>query len=170
MPEASLSVLYAEHTGAVDRIFSLLRRREFPIAGVTIERTHQLGIGRMTVMVESASAINQITQHLNRLVDVVSVGRESDDAIRREYALVRIKCTPGQRVEVLPILATFQAQALSVTANHMVLETSGTGDQIDTLVSALEPYGIDQLARTNPLVMGRQEAQPDSTFKGQGSK
>jgi acetolactate synthase-1/3 small subunit len=158
MAEATLAVLYNQRAGAVDRIFSLLRRREFPVAGITIERTHLPEIGRMTVLVSQPDAVTQMTRHLNRLVDVVAVERGQDDAVRREYTLARVRCSPQQRPEVLSILAVYQAEALSVTADYMVVEASGSGSDLDSLLSALSSYGIEDLARTSPLAVSRTSA------------
>jgi acetolactate synthase-1/3 small subunit len=151
MPETMLAVRYNRRVGAVDRIFSLLRRREFPISGMTLERTHEPEIDRMTITVSDPSAVTQISRHLNRLADVLDVEPRSSDAVTREYALVRIRCTPKQRTEVMPVLAAFGAQALKLTADRLVLEAAGTGRQLDSLVSALDPYGIEELARTSAL-------------------
>jgi len=157
MTDATLAVRYTERVGAVDRIFSLLRRREFPVGGITLERTHQPGIGRMTVMVSEPEAVTQITRHLSKLADVVEVEAGQGDAVRREYALARISCMPQQRAEVMPILAAFKATPLGVESEHLVLEASGSGDHLDSLFAALTPYGIEELARTSPLAIARRQ-------------
>ena len=46
MTEATLAILYNQRVGAVDRIFSLLRRRDYPVGGITLERTHRPEIGQ----------------------------------------------------------------------------------------------------------------------------
>src|SRR5438309_1335153 len=53
MYEPTLTVLFTERIGALDRIVSLLRRRGFPVTGMSLERTHQSEVRRMSVGVRS---------------------------------------------------------------------------------------------------------------------
>jgi acetolactate synthase-1/3 small subunit len=155
MPDATLSLVYAQRTGAVDRILSLLRRRGYPVGGITLERTHRPELGRMTVMVTRPEALEQMQRHLGKLADVVEVGGDQENTVRREYALSRIGCTPGQRVELAPLLDAFHARALSFSQTHVVVEASGSREHLDGLFSALAPYGIEDLARTSTIAMPR---------------
>jgi acetolactate synthase I/III small subunit len=153
MPESTLSVVYEQKVGAVDRILSLLRRRGYPVGGITLERTHRPELGRMTVSVTQPEALDQMEKHLSKLTDVIAVGGNQENAVRREYALGRIGCSARQRVEVVPILDAFHAHALSFTEGHLVVEATGTGEHLDALFSALAPYGIEDLARTSTIAV-----------------
>jgi acetolactate synthase-1/3 small subunit len=132
---------------------SLLRRRGFPIGGVTIERTHQPDVGRMTVLVQEARATEQVRRHLDKLPDVIAVSAHDGDAVCREYALVRIRCAPHQRPELLSILEEFEARAIREAEEHLVLEAAGPTARLDAFFAALEPYGIEESARTSPLAL-----------------
>lgn len=153
MSDSTLTLHFSQRFGAVDRILSLLRRRGFPIAGLTLERTHNPSIGRMTVVVEGQAATEQVTRHLSKLPDVIEVNAGDDDEMRREYALVRIRCEPRQRVEVLALLSTVAGRAISMTTTHLVLEAAGGSSTLNRLFSALTPYGIEESARTNPMAL-----------------
>jgi acetolactate synthase-1/3 small subunit len=155
MPESTLTVLFTQRVGALDRIISLLRRRGFPISSMTVERTHLPEIGRMTVVVKAPEAVSQVTRHLSRLPDVVDVAAGDEEAVRREYALVRIRCAPQQRPEVVALLSAFDARVLSISAEHLLLEAAGHGAELDALFAELAPYGIEESARTNPICMRR---------------
>ena len=155
MAEPTLTVLFTQRVGALDRIISLLRRRGFPIAGMTLERTHRPGVGRMTVAIERPEAVPQVERHLSRLPDVVEVAIGDQDAVRREYGLIRIRCSAEQRPEVLVLLNAFQTRVLSITPDHVLVEATGDGADLDALFAALTPYGIEDSARTNPIAMRR---------------
>ena len=155
MTRQMLTLVYVERFGAVDRIVSLLRRRGFPIAGIALERTHEPGIGRMSVAVSGDAALEQVARHLERLPDVRGVtvaGRE--ECVEREFALLRVRCTPEHEAEVTSILAAFDARPLSTSADSLVVEVSGSCDDLDALFARLEPYGIEESARTNPMALG----------------
>src|SRR5436309_1872020 len=152
----TLTLRYTERFGAVDRILSILRRRGFPIGGLTLERTHQPDIGRMTVSVKTPEAVEQVQRHLSKLPDVLDVTLTGgDDAVRREYALARVRCAPAQRAEVMALLAAHDARAVTMTAEGVVVETAGSQASLDALFSALEPYGIEESARTSPIALRR---------------
>jgi acetolactate synthase-1/3 small subunit len=157
MKESTLTVHFSQRFGAVDRILSLLRRRGFPIAGLTLERTHQPEVGRMTVVVEGVEAVDQVSSHLRKLPDVIDVSAGDEDEVRREYCLARIRCEPRQRAEVLALLSSVAGRAISITRHHLVLEAAGGPATLDRLFFALEPYGIEESARTNPMALRRWE-------------
>lgn len=150
-----VTVHFTQRVGAIDRIISMLRRRGFPIAGMTLERTHNPEIGRMTIVVEKEDAAEQIRRHLNKIVDVLQVGTGDDDAVRREYALIRIRCEPHQRAEVVALMSTFAGRAVSMTTHHCVIEAAGSPATLTRLFDVLEPYGIEESARTNPMALQR---------------
>ena len=123
------------------------------IVDVAVERTHQPGVGRMTLAVRQSSTLPQISRHLRRLADVLDVTVSDDQAVHREYYMIRVRCSPQQRPEVITILNAFQASPLSLTANHMVVEATGYTPQIDALFAALSTYGIEEAARTSPIAI-----------------
>ena len=155
MTDSALTVSFSQRFGAVDRILSLLRRRGFPIAGLTLERTHDRQVGRMTIVVEQDEAVEQVRRHLEKLPDVLEVSAGDEDELRREYALARVRCRPHQRAEILALLSTVAGRAISMTAAHLVLEASGSPSTLDRLFAALRPYGIEESARTNPMALRR---------------
>jgi acetolactate synthase I/III small subunit len=155
MPEPTLTVLFAERAGALDRIVSLLRRRGFPVTGMSLERTHRANVRRMSVGVRQSSALAQISRHLARLPDVLDVTLADEGAVYREYALLRLSCTPQERSEVLAVLAAFDARPVAIAPNHMVIEAAGCVEQIDGLFAALSAYRIEDAARTSPIALQR---------------
>lgn len=155
MHDSTLTVLFAERVGALDRIVSLLRRRGFPISGMSLERTHQSDIRRMSLGVHQSAALPQVQRHLARLPDVIDVTITDGEALHREYALLRVRCSAAERGEVLAILAAFDARALSISRDHVVVEASGFTQQIEALFTALSAYGIEESARTNPIALRR---------------
>ena len=161
MMDSTLTVSFIQRFGAVDRILSLLRRRGFPIAGLTLERTHDRQVGQMTVVVEKSDAVEQVRRHLAKLPDVIEVSTGDEDELKREYTLTRIRCRPQQRAEVLALLSTVAGRAISMTADHLVLEAAGSPTTLDRLFRALKPYGIEESARTNPMALRRVEEEEE---------
>jgi acetolactate synthase-1/3 small subunit len=155
MNDATVTLSYTQSFGAADRIMSLLRRRGFPISGMTLERTHQPDVGRMTVSVGNPAAVQQVSRHLRKLPDVLSVNAGAqDDTVCREYALVRVHCDSEHQAGLIALLEVFEARVLNTSADGMVAEVSGNRSDIDTLFGFLEHYGIEEAARTNTMAIG----------------
>lgn len=153
MSEATLTLRYAEGPGAVDRIIGLLRRRGFPIAGMTLERTHADGVGRMTVVVDGPGHVEQVTRHLRRLPDVLEVTNAGAGTIQREFALARVHCAPDQRSELEAVIQRYGGKVISAGDDYLAVEASGQHDELDAMFSELVPYGIEESARTNPMAL-----------------
>lgn len=163
MPDPTLTLLFTQRFGALDRILSLLRRRGFPVQGISVERTNHPDLGRMTVVVGNTGALEQVRRHLQKLPDVVEItAMESEHSVQRAYALGRVRSTPQRRPELMALLAAHSARILSTHADHLVLEATGTEEQLDQLFAELEPFGLDEAARTSALAMRRMPAETTS--------
>jgi acetolactate synthase small subunit len=132
---------------------SLLRRRGFPISGTTLERTHRADVGRMTVSVGDPQAVEQVTRHLRKLPDVIEVAATSESAIRREFALARVRCPQEQEAALQALLQTFGARSISA-GETTVIEAAGTPAQLDEFFTHLEAFGIEESARTATIALG----------------
>lgn len=153
MTDSVLTVHYIQRFGAVDRIVSILRRRGFPISSMTLERTHSTETGRMTVVVAEAAAAEQVCRHLSKLPDVLEVQRGDECAVQREYALVRVSCKQEQRAELDRILIAHDARPIRASDTCVVVEAMGDTAAIDRFFTVLAPFGIEESARTNPMMV-----------------
>lgn len=154
METATLTVHFVRRHGAFDRITSLLRRRGFPISGATRERTHRDDVDRMTVVVGDVRAAEQVRRHLAKLPDVIEVGLSDEKGgVQREYVLLRLRCSGTSLAELEKCLDRHGARVLAATQDHLVIEASGRRAAIDKLFADLEPYEIEESARTHSIAM-----------------
>ncbi len=153
MSESTLTLRFAEGSTALDRIIGLLRRRGFPVSGMTLERTHSDGVGRMTVVLDGAEHLEQVARHLRRLPDVMEVTNSGVGTIEREYALARVHCAPEQRADLAAMIQRYKGRIISTGDDYLAVEVSGPREDLDALFSELVPYGIEESARTNPMAL-----------------
>jgi acetolactate synthase-1/3 small subunit len=155
MTDSTLTVYYQQRPGAFDRITALLRRRSFPITGMTAASTHVTDVARLTLAVSTPSAVEQVQRHLQRLPDVIDVQVHGDgEFVQREYALIRV-----HRNEAVPdALRDHDARMVADNADEMVIEAAGSREAVDALFAALEPFGIEESARTAPIALSYAEA------------
>jgi len=151
-------IAYVEDVpGVLNRVASLFRRRNFNIDSLTVGRTEQSGVSRMTVVVEATDAGARIVEaNLYKLVNVLRVDDLTHkSALMRELALVKVKVTPQSRSEVLQLVDVFRARVVDVDESVIVIEVTGTPDKIGKFELVLRPYGITEIVRTGAVAMAR---------------
>lgn len=143
--------------GVLMRVSSLFRRRGFNIDSLTVGRSEERGLSRMTIVVDGESApIEQVEKQLYKLIDVVKVSDLShEDMVARELALIKVRANNVNRHELLDIATVFRADVVDIATNSLILQVVGDEDKIDGLVKMLEPYGIRELTRTGRVAMVR---------------
>ena len=111
----------------------------------------------MTFVVEGGEGIvEQVEKQLYKLIDVVKVtDLTKENAVVRELALIKVRCRPDQRREVLDLVEIFRAQAVDVTQNGMVIQLVAQPETVDGLVENLRSYGIREMVRSGKLAIAR---------------
>jgi acetolactate synthase-1/3 small subunit len=146
-----------DRPGVLNRIASLFRRRSYNIASLNVGRTHEPGISRMTMVAEADETMGRIMEaNLYKLVDVLGVEDITDQAaVVRDLALIKIRATGAERVEVLHLAEKYRANVLDVTDDTMILEITGSQEKIVELVEAARPFGITEMVQTGAVAMTR---------------
>lgn len=151
-------IAYVEDVpGVLNRVASLFRRRNFNIDSLTVGRTEQPGVSRLTVVVDATNAGARIVEaNLYKLVNVLRVDDLTDKpALMRELGLVKVKVTPQTRSEVLQLVDVFRARVVDVDEVTIVIEVTGTPEKIGKFEMVLRPYGIVEIVRTGAVAMAR---------------
>ena len=151
-------IAYVEDVpGVLNRVASLFRRRNFNIDSLTVGRTEQPGVSRLTVVVDATDAGARIVEaNLYKLVNVLRVDDLTDKpALMRELGLVKVKVTPQTRSEVLQLVDVFRARVVDVDEQTIVIEVTGTPEKIGKFEMVVRPYGIVEIVRTGAVAMAR---------------
>ena len=151
-------VAYVEDKpGVLNRIASLFRRRNFNIESLTVGKTQEPGISRMTVLVEANKvAASHIEANLYKLVNVLRVEDLNDQAaVVREMVLVKVKADSQTRQELIQIASVFQAKIVDVAPSSMIMELAGTVEKVSRFVKLVTPFGILELQSTGVVAMSR---------------
>ena len=88
-----ISVLLENEPGALSRVVGLFSARGYNIESLTVAPTEDPSLSRMTIVTRgSDDVIEQITKHLNRLVEVVKLMDLAEQPhIERELMLVKVR-------------------------------------------------------------------------------
>jgi acetolactate synthase-1/3 small subunit len=143
--------------GVLNRVTSLLRRRNYNIVSLAVGRTEREGVSRMTIVLEAdEDGARRIEANLYKLVNVLWVQNATDAATMvRELGLIKVRTTVANRGEVMRLCDVFRARVVDVGPEALVAEITGTGDKIDGLVDVLRPFGIVEMVRTGAVAMVR---------------
>ncbi len=145
-----LSLLMENETGALSRVAGLFSARAYNIESLTVAPTEDPTVSRMTLVTSgSDEVIEQITKHLNKLVDVIKVIDLNESRhIERELMLIKIQARGENREEIKRLVDIFRGRIIDVTENTYTIEMTGAGDKLDAFISALEDGVILEVVRS----------------------
>ena len=157
MMRHTLVALMEDKPGVLNRVSSLFRRRNYNIESLTVGHSETPGISRMTIVVSGDDrVVQQVLTQLAKLVNVTQVINVSGEpAVIRELALIKVKAAHGTRSEIMELANVFRARVVDVSATSLTLEITGQEDKVKSLIGLLEPFGIEELARTGRVAMVR---------------
>jgi len=152
-----LAVIVNNKPGVLNRVSSLMRSRNFNIESLTVGHTERPEISRMTLTLRGDDfAVEQVAKQLYRLIDVLKVqDLSADQRIEHELALVKVRATNSTRAEILKIVELYRGRVVDVAADAVIVEATGTSDEIDALVALVGGFGIKEMVRTGSIVLGR---------------
>jgi acetolactate synthase I/III small subunit len=149
--------LVEDKPGVLNRVVSVFRRRTFNIESLTVGRTHQEGISRITIVVDSDKTdVVRIMPYMYKLINVLQVEELTyQPHVSRDLAMVKITATPENRAAVMQLAEVFRARVVDVTNNSLIIEITGDDEKIDGFVDVLRPYGIIEMVRTGIIALER---------------
>jgi len=151
-------VLHVEdRPGVLNRVASLLRRRDYNIDSLTVGHSDTPGVSRMTLVVDAQSAAApRIEANLYKLAHVLRVENLTDvPSVDRTLALIKVAATAETRGQVMQLGEVFRARVVDVATDSLILEITGTDEKVDNLLDVLQPFGVMEMARTGALAMSR---------------
>jgi acetolactate synthase I/III small subunit len=154
-----ISVLMENAPGALSRVVGLFSQRGYNIESLTVAPTEDPTLSRLTLTtIGDDHKIEQITKHLNKLIDVVKLVDLSEGAhIERELMLVKVKAAGAQRAEVKRCVDIFRGQIVDVTSSLYIIQITGTADKLDAFLLAVGDAAILEVVRTGVSGISRGE-------------
>jgi acetolactate synthase-1/3 small subunit len=137
-------------TGALSRVSGLFSARAYNIESLTVAPTEDPTVSRMTLVTSgSDEVIEQITKHLNKLIDVIKVIDLNESRhIERELMLIKLQAKGKNREEIKRMVDIFRGRIIDVTENTYTIEMTGAGDKLDAFINALDEKDILEVVRS----------------------
>lgn len=152
-----ISILLENEPGALSRVVGLFSARGYNIETLTVAPTEDATLSRMTIVTHgSDDVIEQITKHLNRLIEVVKVVDLSEGAhIERELMMIKVRALGRERDELKRMADIFRGRIIDVTDKSYTIELTGDQDKIEAFIAALDRSAILETVRTGVSGIGR---------------
>ena len=154
-----ISVLMENEPGALSRVVGLFSQRNYNIDTLTVAPTEDQSLSRLTLTTTGDERrIEQITKHLNKLIDVVKLVDLTEGAhIERELMLIKVKASGAQRAEVNRTTDIFRGQIVDQTNSVYSIQLTGTTDKLDAFIATLGESVVLEVARTGVSGISRGE-------------
>ena len=152
-----IAILLENEPGALSRVVGLFSQRNYNIESLTVAPTEDHTLSRLTITtVGDDRKIEQITKHLNKLIDVVKLVDLTEGAhIERELMLIKVKATGALRAEIKRTTDIFRGQIVDVTNTVYSIQLAGKSEKLDSFLAAIGSTGVLEVARTGVTGISR---------------
>lgn len=152
-----LSVLVRNSSGVLSRVAGLFSRRGYNIDSLTVGRTEDKTISRMTITLKGDDdVLEQVRKQLDKLEDVIKIIEiKQGKSVVRELVLVKVKADAEKRAAINEIVKIFRCKIIDVSVETLTIELTGDENKISALIKLMEEYGIEELVRTGVTALER---------------
>ena len=150
-----ISLLMENKPGALMRVTGVLSQRGYNIESLTVSRTIDPALSRMTISVDVEANIRpQVIKQMNKLVNVLQATDVTEGpGIHRELILLRVRSTPESRASILKEANLFKAQLVDSTNDSLVLEATGEDEKLEELINSMTSFGATEVTRSGVVSM-----------------
>lgn len=154
-----ISILMENAPGALSRVVGLFSQRGYNIESLTVAPTEDETLSRLTLAtIGDEHKIEQITKHLNRLIDVVKlVDLTEGGHIERELMLIKVRATGAQRAEVKRCVDIFRGMIIDVTPSVYCIQVTGESSKLDAFINAVGEAAVIEVVRSGISGIARGE-------------
>jgi len=150
-----ISLLVENKPGALMRVTGLLTQRGYNIESLTVARTFDPELSRMTIVVDVDPTLRQqVIKQMNRLLNVLQASDLTDaSAVVRELVLVRIRVAQEARTAVLKEAEIFGGRVADSSTEGFAIEATGDPEKLNEFISVMRTYGEIEVTRSGALAI-----------------
>lgn len=150
-----ISVLLENKPGALLRVTGLLSARGYNIESLTVARTMDPELSRMTIVVDVEERLRaQVVKQMNKLINVLQATDLTDTpAVAREMVLVRVRTAQEHRTAVIKEAEIFGARVVDSSTEGFALEATGETEKLEEFIDVMRSYGEIDVTRSGGVAM-----------------
>ncbi|GAB4822785.1 hypothetical protein N2152v2_009831 [Parachlorella kessleri] len=154
----TLNIEVLDKPGVLNQVTGVFARRGYNLQSLAVGNSEREGRSRITTVLPGDT--RTIANLIKQLLKLVYVDKVTDltntPYIARELMLIKVRCTPAQRGELMNLAQIFHGVVIDVSPHTLTIELTGKEDKMRALQEVLEPYGVLELARTGRIALGRE--------------
>ncbi len=150
-----ISLLLENKPGALMRVTGLLSARGYNIESLTVARTLDPELSRMTIVVDIDPLLRkQVIKQMNKLINVLQAADLTDaSAVIRDMVLLRVRSLQENRTAILKEAEIFAARVVDSSVEGFALEATGDPEKLDEFVAVMRSYGDIEVTRSGSVAM-----------------
>ena len=144
--------------GVLARVVGLFSGRGYNIDSLAVaEVDKKNNLSRITIVTSGTpQVIEQIKLQLTKLIPVHKVADfPKNKTLFREMALLKVVSANAKLIKAKKICDKYHSVVLNKTSKSFVVEVTGLRNEIDKLISLLQPLGLASASRTGVVAMSK---------------
>src|SRR5678815_34373 len=149
--EYTITVYTENHIGLLNRIAIIFSRRKINVESMNTSPSEVKTIHRFTIVInETEDVVRKLVRQIEKQVEVLKAYfNTNEEIVWQELALYKVPTDViAEKVKVERLLRQYGARAVVIRKDYTVFETSGHREEIQSLMKALEPYGLIEFVRS----------------------
>jgi acetolactate synthase-1/3 small subunit len=148
-----ISLLVENKPGALMRVTGLLSCRGYNIESLTVARTLDPTLSRMTIKVDVDPGLRaQVIKQMNKLINVLQASDLTESpAVTREMVLLRVRAAMPNRTAILKEAEIFGARVVDSSTEGFALEATGDPEKLDEFIDVMRSYGEIEVTRSGAV-------------------
>ncbi|HYM12829.1 MAG TPA: acetolactate synthase small subunit [Bryobacterales bacterium] len=152
-----ISLLVENKPGALMRVTGVLSARGYNIESLTVARTLDPELSRMTIVAEVESPMRPLLiKQIQRLINVIQVVDLSDQqVVCRETMLAKVQVSEEMKATFLREVEIFRARVVDASPGAYTVEATGASEKLDAFIEMLRTYGDIEVIRSGAMALPR---------------
>jgi len=150
-----ISLLVENKPGALMRITGVLSARGYNIESLTVARTLDPTLSRMSIVVDIEPQLRgQVIKQMNKLINVLQASDLTESsAVKREMVLLRVRAAMNSRTAILKEAEIFAARVVDSSTEGFALEVTGESEKLDEFIDLMRSYGEIEVTRSGTVAV-----------------
>jgi acetolactate synthase I/III small subunit len=137
-----ISILMENRPGSLMRVTGLFAQRNYNIESLTVARTLDPDLSRMTIVADVDPKIRvQVIKQINKLVNVLQATDITE-------VLLKVKAKLENRTAILKEAEIFGARVIDSSVEGFALEATGAPEKLDEFINVMQSYGDTIITRS----------------------
>ena len=152
---------FTENTiGLLNRITIIFTRRRINIESLSVSETERQGVSRFTIVVKTEREMAEsLVKNIRKIIEVLAVfAYENEAMVYNEMALFKF-CfdKPETKILLEGFADQHRARVVFTEKNIMIIEKSGTEEEIYAFFKIVKPYDILEFVRSGRIALTKFE-------------